>query len=231
MESVPTYMRYWGKAKKDPHTEGADYHLLPYHCLDVAAVGFTLLSPDKPLTKNLAEFLELTPAQLQTLVTFFLALHDLGKFASAFQGLYKDQTGNLIKPVCRKEYDGHHNRHDQLGFFFWESLWRETTAKFHADSIHSGRDCIDSWEALLNIVFGHHGMPVNLAGGSSMKDFTEPDNIKAADQFISELIVLWPEPLPIKQMADQSWLLRFKQVSWLLAGVAVLADWVGSNCE
>ena len=26
--------RYWGKAGKD-----GSYHLLPYHCLDVAAVG------------------------------------------------------------------------------------------------------------------------------------------------------------------------------------------------
>ncbi len=28
--------RYWGKAEKD----GEGYHLLPYHCLDVAAVGW-----------------------------------------------------------------------------------------------------------------------------------------------------------------------------------------------
>ncbi len=37
--------RYWGKAKKDHDGEGADYHLLPYHCLDVAAVGWHLLNP------------------------------------------------------------------------------------------------------------------------------------------------------------------------------------------
>lgn len=34
-DSIPTYFRYWGKAEKD----GDRYHLLPYHCLDVAAVG------------------------------------------------------------------------------------------------------------------------------------------------------------------------------------------------
>jgi len=37
-----TYLRYWGKARPIG-SSGADYHLLPYHCLDVAAVGFTLL--------------------------------------------------------------------------------------------------------------------------------------------------------------------------------------------
>lgn len=34
MTETPTYYRYWGKADRD----GVGYHLLPYHCLDVAAV-------------------------------------------------------------------------------------------------------------------------------------------------------------------------------------------------
>jgi len=34
-DSVPLYFRYWGKAERD----GVRYHLLPYHCLDVAAMG------------------------------------------------------------------------------------------------------------------------------------------------------------------------------------------------
>lgn len=32
MTEIPTYYRYWGKTER----EGAGYHLLPYHCLDVA---------------------------------------------------------------------------------------------------------------------------------------------------------------------------------------------------
>ncbi|WP_346350609.1 HD domain-containing protein [Oceanimonas sp. AH20CE76] len=39
-----SYFLYWGKASKDKKDSGAaDYHLLPYHCLDVAAVGWWLL--------------------------------------------------------------------------------------------------------------------------------------------------------------------------------------------
>ncbi len=34
-DSLSSYYRYWGKAEK----EGPGYHLLPYHCLDVAAVA------------------------------------------------------------------------------------------------------------------------------------------------------------------------------------------------
>ncbi len=39
MNKVRTYYRYWGKAEKD----GARFHLLPYHCLDVAAVVFQMI--------------------------------------------------------------------------------------------------------------------------------------------------------------------------------------------
>jgi hypothetical protein len=36
------YFKYWGKARKKENGEGYDYHLLPYHCLDVAAItGWT----------------------------------------------------------------------------------------------------------------------------------------------------------------------------------------------
>ena len=33
-ESVDSFSRYWGKAKSDIQ-DGPQYHLLPYHCLDV----------------------------------------------------------------------------------------------------------------------------------------------------------------------------------------------------
>ncbi|MEW6095573.1 MAG: HD domain-containing protein [bacterium] len=34
--------RYWGKASSSEESKPA-YHLLPYHCLDVAAVGWVWL--------------------------------------------------------------------------------------------------------------------------------------------------------------------------------------------
>ena len=71
---------------------GDSYHLLPYHCLDVAAVGWQLLAPNKPLCKQLVKQLEVEPEWLRTLFVLCLALHDLGKFARAFQGL---------KQICR----------------------------------------------------------------------------------------------------------------------------------
>ncbi|MFC3394161.1 HD domain-containing protein [Brenneria rubrifaciens] len=38
------YFRYWGKARQSQDLPGGDdYHLLPYHCLDVAACGYCAL--------------------------------------------------------------------------------------------------------------------------------------------------------------------------------------------
>jgi hypothetical protein len=39
-DSLQSYYRYWGKARTDDET-GQEYHLLPYHCLDVEGVEKT----------------------------------------------------------------------------------------------------------------------------------------------------------------------------------------------
>jgi CRISPR-associated endonuclease/helicase Cas3 len=39
MNDKSLYYKYWGKARKKEVGPGYEWHLLPYHCLDVAAVG------------------------------------------------------------------------------------------------------------------------------------------------------------------------------------------------
>ena len=82
---------YWGKAGKD--CDG--YHLLPYHCLDVAACGVVLLECHPPLRRLLAGRLGLADAHLSAWLAFFLALHDLGKFSPRFQALRMDLFQHL----------------------------------------------------------------------------------------------------------------------------------------
>ncbi|WP_416885067.1 HD domain-containing protein, partial [Marinospirillum sp.] len=76
-----SYFDYWGKAGEDT------YHLLSYHCLDVAAVAWHLLDDSSRLLKDLADLLEMEPQALRGLLIFIIALHDLGKFPAAFQNL------------------------------------------------------------------------------------------------------------------------------------------------
>ena len=129
---IASYFNYWGKFSKDEYQEGAGYHLLPYHCLDVAAGGALLLAPEKKITKDLADFLEMSPADVKDLIVFLLIFHDLGKFTSAFQGLYPHNEEALISPVFGnklKLYCGKCYRHDRMGLYFWNdiaqhSLWQ-----------------------------------------------------------------------------------------------------------
>ncbi len=88
MNQVP-YYRYWGKALKD-ESAGEPYHLLPYHCLDVAALGKSLLQSHQPLRSELVKLTGLAEPSLIRCAIFMLALHDIGKFAVSFQQLKPD---------------------------------------------------------------------------------------------------------------------------------------------
>ena len=80
-----SYCSYWGKALTNDG-DGAAYHLLPYHCLDVAAVGSVLLTMDTSLSRSLVYILGPRAHQVSfSWLLFFLALHDLGKFAEGFR--------------------------------------------------------------------------------------------------------------------------------------------------
>lgn len=105
------YYRYWGKAQaKEGDTE---CHLLAYHNLDVAAVGWLLLAPDKPVTQRLAAQLDLASERLRQLLVFWLGQHDIGKFSRAFQGLFQPISNpGLVPPAAQYV---HTERHYRLG--------------------------------------------------------------------------------------------------------------------
>ena len=96
--------RYWGKAR--PKTvDGAQWHLLAYHSLDVAATGRVYLEKHDQLRRTLATTLNLDEDTFLAWTVFFLALHDLGKFAEGFQNqqpalFQKLQSLLCVKPPC-----------------------------------------------------------------------------------------------------------------------------------
>ena len=80
-----SYFKYWGKAQKDETTGEYQYHLLPFHCLDVVAVADVWLRKHNVLLNQIATQLNKSPEESKEIALFFIALHDFGKFDARFQ--------------------------------------------------------------------------------------------------------------------------------------------------
>src|SRR5690554_1614152 len=102
MQDEPLYFRYWGKAS--PDTTADSFHLLPFHSMDVAACGKELIALRQFSLQPLAQELMWPLPVVERLFTFFLALHDLGNFATAFQGLVPNLSPDLVPPNEEKQY-------------------------------------------------------------------------------------------------------------------------------
>jgi len=214
------YFKYWGKAKAKEES-GSAYHLLPYHCLDVAAMGQLLLNPEKVLCQRLASQLSVEPAWLQQFFVFCLALHDIGKFARSFQGMQPELSSELVQANARMPYI---ERHDTLGFLLWRGKIKGELSVLSPGNI-SWLNWMEPW---VEIVTGHHGMPPKKSVGR-IADFYQPEDELAASLFTQDTVKLFLSEFDFSPLLDQSMKRRLKAISWQFAGVAVLADWLGSN--
>lgn len=219
------YFSYWGKAR--PRQEGlAPYHLLAFHSLDVAACGQMLLKLPGFSLAPLADDIGWPLPLLERVCVAFLALHDLGKFARAFQNLAVDLSQDLVPSDPRKSYT---QRHDTLGWLLWSS---------HLADKFPGAHCTDSdeefWEIWMRAAAGHHGKPPRecSAGGLlklRVEDFFLPEDVVTAQEFAFDIAaLLLPDQIPLTSGTLRKKLCKH---SWRLAGLAVLADWLGSNSD
>ena len=228
---------YWGKAKPDIDHAADSYHLLVYHCMDVAAVGHVLLQHDKRLLNRFAEITSLSNDTTIDLITFYLAIHDIGKFSDRFQNLRPDIFKHLRGHTCDKVYK---IRHDTMGYHLWDSvwspLWDENLLHLEQSADISKIDWNDILKPWVQAVTGHHGKPPLLDDNGMtihvQNLFTE-ENIITAKSFVGEVAELFisdkSNKLPISYDDDMDDL--FKRSSWLLAGLTILSDWIGSNRE
>lgn len=226
---VPGFFRYWGKAQ-GKRSSDAPCHLLPFHALDVAAVGQALLESAPIRTRHLANSLRI---DTETLVSFFvysLALHDLGKFARSFQGLARPPTSFLVQPAALS----YSERHDSLGARVWNEhllpLRREQRQQAGAPRL----DLMDEEDALslwMGCFFGHHGKPVQHSSAPLSAAFLEED-LLALEGFARAAEGLLQPTWPGELLADETWRKEaLAPATWQIAGLAMLADWLGSNAD
>lgn len=222
---------YW--AKTPPETgPGPRYHLLPFHNLDVAACGDELLDAIPGLEERLSRVAGIEPARLRSWLRLLLATHDLGKASLRFQSLDPKVAETLLGTTTQKPYS---IRHDALGQALWdqrlfEALLDAELLSLDADASNRRRwhRALDPW---ITAVAGHHGTPPSPRTGTlgtiALSEHFRPDALEAIEDYIPRLAFLVDEQPPLSLGDDLRRTLR--ESSWLVAGIAVLADWLGSN--
>lgn len=210
--------RYWGKADAGL-ADGPNWHPLVYHCLDVAACGQVLLARQPAWLEKLEQLSGIEQSKLAPWIVFLLAIHDIGKFGEGFQTLPKNPFGRVAKVA----YDV---RHDTLGYAVLMGYLPEWLD--NPELAQRGGSQLRLWAAA---VAGHHGRPPRNDGLQShvIRHFPVETALKDAEQFVSDARhLLLPETWSFPPRVDGV-LERYKQASWLVAGLAVAADWLGSN--
>lgn len=227
-----TYYQYWGKAK--PSDEGGeDYHLLPFHCLDVAAIAAVWWHKSISLRRQMASQVQLdeNSPKLRAWVLFFIALHDLGKLDVRFQMksipvLYELQK---IKDSKDLPYQDESKKyfHGEAGYD-----WFLKEGKFYLGLENSSvyEELCDVWKAWLGAVTGHHGHIVRQATGLKPPDAEEwliVQDSNARKEWIEALVALFLTPAGLS-LHDCPPALNREDMPYL-AGFCAVCDWLGSN--
>lgn len=232
VDGVKSFYRYWGKARPSVGSE-AKCHLLPYHCLDVAAVGRVFLERAAGLRRWLCSAMDADEETLLRWVSFWLALHDLGKFSDAFQHQCPEAVAALRGklPDSIRTYSV---RHDTLGMVFWSQSLIDRVIDEEWFGPHTD-DYQDGLHAWMRAVTGHHGQPPLGDGEIAWTHhFSKTVDAPAIHQFCGAVVTLFlsaavaemPTAMPPAEFERNS-----KALSWWVAGLAVLADWIGSNTD
>ena len=207
-------LSFWGKAQPRDQLRGAAWHPLVFHCIDVAAVGEALLEKDRGLLERISGLLGLDESVALPILRHLLCLHDVGKFAKRFQAKAPDHYphlfGNDAADISTR-YD-----HGAGGL----RLFDEFPTAFGIERNER------SWRPLISAVTGHHGSPPDVASvHETLKASFGKIGIDAAVEFLGQVQALFAPSTECTTLDEA----RARRASHSVAGLAVLADWIGSN--
>ena len=214
---------FWGKLKKDDSGAVTSWHPLAYHCADVAAVAWALL--ERSLLRNrlatLGGLPDLTDAQVQRLA-FLAALHDLGKFNIGFQNKSQanaEPRAGHVSEAAAFFSDAHPLAEQMAEALDWSELSQWTQEP-------------DGVGLLLLAAIGHHGRPVQpKLPLRPQRSLWEPVGNSALDPFagIASLVEQARHWFPAAFSQDVEPLPTAAPFQHGFAGLAMLADWLGSD--
>ena len=210
-------LQFWGKARPR-EAAGPRWHPAAFHCLDVAAVGEALFAKHRGLGESLCRLLGLPHELAAPLICYLLSLHDVGKFARKFQAKEPARY-----PDCFRDDPAGFAHHYDHGAGCL-SLFDVDPAAFRLPK--GVRHSV--WRPLISAVAGHHGAPPPTRGDESRTTLRREFGrvgIEAAHEFIRQASALF-SPVPDLSGADRA---SWRRASHAIAGLAVLADWIGSS--
>lgn len=233
---MDSFYRYWGKARADTQ-DGPQYHLLPYHCLDVAAVAASWWE-ESPTIRRVSCVAfghsvqdETLISQLRAWILFFTALHDFGKFDVRFQMKASDAMRQCWPDLNFQDVDSapqvvQKYAHGKAGYG-----WFVKEYKMLLGLETSNDDLLDSWRPWMAAVTGHHGViPSNsMINTLNAEDYVIRHDVNSRRDWFRALeeLFLTPVGLSLRNMpppcseAAQVW----------LAGFCSVVDWLGSNAD
>ena len=215
---MPTYLAFWGKAKADRPSEPS-WHPIAYHCLDVAAIADVLLVANPRRLAALANLLQTSTNNARHLLVCLIALHDVGKFTAAFQSKSVDAWPSAVLGAYAC-YSG--GRHDEDGYAMGGLLGiRELLAPVFSDWDRG--EIFSLWAATT----GHHGQPATGNGPDALIQHFKTIERQAALAFAQDIVTLF-KPFSSIPIPDPR---KLAIVSWAVAGLTVIADWIGANRE
>lgn len=226
------FLPFWGKAR--PQSAGPNWHPLAYHSLDVAAVGRVLLQRVSAFRERLSAMSGIGSDECVEWMTLLLAWHDVGKFAEGFQGAVPELRAALGHARPHVPYQ---RRHDSLGQDALLSrllvpILEEILAAHHPESDADPEELTDAFAPWLGAMTGHHGAPPDQSRAISdpiSRHFPAPVLEAALDWCRASFALLWGRPLPLPVEDAETIEERGRLSGWLAAGLAVAADWIGSD--
>lgn len=223
------FFDYWGKTHDD------DYHLLPYHALDVAAVAVVWWDTCPAIRRAFKQAFHIVESeinQLRAWILFFLALHDLGKLDIRFQ-LKSPNTLLQLRPQFDLDNIDESNRtvsgfdHGASGFD-----WAIQECIDWFGEIENPEALGERWQPWLAAVTGHHGdlssRNLDFHAPEAEEEIIEYDR-QARRDFVNTIadLFLKPASLSLTSFAPEC----DTAAQHLLAGFCSVCDWIGSNID
>lgn len=206
---------FWGKARPAPGARHG-WHPLICHSLDVAAIGERLLAIHGQAAGRIAARLGWEPDALGRVALFFLALHDIGKLSLPFQAKVPELwPARVLGPLPSRTVPD--PGHGAVGLWLARDFLRD-----RLDPLFVG------WRPkqrrqFMAPFFGHHGRPVVIPNDVEPEDIFDDTCLRLAGDMVDVLLARFAPPvLPVPDRQ------ALHHASWWLAGLAVLADWLGS---